>query len=301
MTETASTDRRGRHAYAPPRLRPPRTVVPSRRCPSPTGPADVLVEVPPRRSTRTTGTWSRGCPCSPGRPGPAPPEALDPRRRVAASWGPSASRSAARGRRRGVRRGRGGGFAEYVVAPADAGRQAREPRVRAGGHPRRRRPTALQGLRDWAVCARAGACWSTARPAASARSRSSWPRRSAPRRHGGVQHPHVETAAQIGADRVVDYTGEDATEHDASATTCSSTTPGSGRCGPAGRMLALGRHVLEGDSPQSRWLQPLPRMLANPLYFKLAPGTVPAQGRRAQHRGPRAARRPRRPRPSSSP
>ncbi len=49
------------------------------------------------------------------------------------------------------------------------------------------------------------------------------------------------------------------------------------------------------SSPKSRWLHPLPRMIANPLYFSFASGrSAGLQGGLTQHRGPRAARGPRR-------
>ncbi len=40
-------------------------------------------------------------------------------------------------------------------------------------------------------------------------------------------------------------------------------------------MLTEGGSYVMVTSPKTRWLHPLPRMIANPLYFALAPGRSP--------------------------
>ncbi len=41
------------------------------------------------------------------------------------------------------------------------------------------------------------------------------------------------------------------------------------------QLLTEGGSYVMITSPKTRWLHPLPRMIANPLYFSLAPGRAP--------------------------
>jgi NADPH:quinone reductase-like Zn-dependent oxidoreductase len=170
----------------------------------------------------------------------------------------------------------GGAFAQYAVAPADwlvakpvnlTFEEASTIGVAA--------ETALQGLRDWGrlqegqrvlVNGASGGVGTYAVQLAKAL---------------GAAHVtavcstrNVETAARIGADRVVDYTREDAT-----ATTerydVLFDNAGVWPLRTCGRMLADGGSYVMVSSPKSRWLHPLPRMIANPLYFSLASGRGP--------------------------
>ena len=85
---------------------------------------------------------------------------------------------------------------------------------------------------------------------------------------------NVETAARIGADRVVDYTREDATATSERYDLIFDNA-GVWPLRTCGRMLADGGSYVMISSPKSRWLHPLPRMIANPLYFMLASGHGP--------------------------
>ena len=85
---------------------------------------------------------------------------------------------------------------------------------------------------------------------------------------------NVETAARIGADRVVDYTREDATATSERYDLIFDNA-GVWPLRTCGRMLAEGGSYVMVSSPKSRWLHPLPRMVANPLYFMLASGHGP--------------------------
>ena len=167
----------------------------------------------------------------------------------------------------------GGGFAQYVAAPADwmvakpanlTFEEASTIGVAA--------ETALQGLRDWGrleeghrvlVNGASGGVGTYAVQLAKAL---------------GAAHVtavcstgNVETAARIGADRVVDYTRENAT-----ATTerydVVFDNAGVWPLRTCGRLLADGGSYVMVSSPKSRWLHPLPRMIANPLYFRFASG-----------------------------
>ena len=170
----------------------------------------------------------------------------------------------------------GGGFAEYVAAPADwmvakpanlSFEEASTIGVAA--------ETALQGLRDWGrleegqrvlVNGASGGVGTYAVQLAKAL---------------GAAHvtavcstPNVETAARIGADRVVDYTREDATATSERYDLIFDNA-GVWPLRTCGRMLADGGSYVMVSSPKSRWLHPLPRMIANPLYFMLASGHGP--------------------------
>jgi NADPH:quinone reductase-like Zn-dependent oxidoreductase len=170
----------------------------------------------------------------------------------------------------------GGGFAEYVAAPADwmvakpanlGFEEASTIGVAA--------ETALQGLRDWGrledgqrvlVNGASGGVGTYAVQLAKAL---------------GAAHVtavcsthNVETATRIGADRVVDYTREDATATSERYDLIFDNA-GVWPLRTCGRMLADGGSYVMVSSPKSRWLHPLPRMLANPLYFMLASGHGP--------------------------
>ena len=180
----------------------------------------------------------------------------------------------------------GGGFAEYVAAPADwlvakpadlGFEEAADPRRR--GRDRPAGPARLGRLAEGQrvlVNGASGGVGTFAVQLAKAL---------------GAAHVtavcsthNVETAARIGADRVVDYTREDATgtreRYDLIF-----DNAGVWPLRTCGRMLADGGSYVMVTSPKCRWLRPLPRMVANPLYFMLASGHGRRlQGGRAQHR-----------------
>jgi NADPH:quinone reductase-like Zn-dependent oxidoreductase len=85
---------------------------------------------------------------------------------------------------------------------------------------------------------------------------------------------NVETAARIGADRVVDYTREDATATRERYDLIFDNA-GVWPLRTCGRMLADGGSYVMVSSPKSRWLHPLPRLITTPLYFMLASGHGP--------------------------
>jgi NADPH:quinone reductase-like Zn-dependent oxidoreductase len=170
----------------------------------------------------------------------------------------------------------GGAFAEYVAAPADwlvatpQGSSFEEAATLGIAA-----ETALQGLRDWGrlqegqrvlVNGASGGVGSFAVQIAKAL---------------GAAHVtavcstgNVETAARIGADRVVDYTRED---HSRSGEQYDLVFDNAGvwPLRSCGRMLTDDGSYVMVTSPKSRWLHPLPRMIANPLYFSLASGRAP--------------------------
>ena len=92
---------------------------------------------------------------------------------------------------------------------------------------------------------------------------------------------NVETAARIGADRVVDYTREDATATGERYDVLFDNA-GVWPLRTCGRLLADGGTYVMVTAPKSRWVHPLPRMLANPLYFAFTSG---------RHRGFKVASR----------
>ena len=167
----------------------------------------------------------------------------------------------------------GGGFAEYVVAPADwfVGRPATvsaEEAATLGVAAE----TALQGLRDWGGLQRgqrvlvngaSGGVGTFAVQLAKAL---------------GASHvtavcstPNVDTAARIGADRVVDYTREDATATSERYDVVFDNA-GVWPLRSCGRLLGEGGTYVMVTAPKSRWVKPMPRMVANSLYFAFAPG-----------------------------
>jgi NADPH:quinone reductase-like Zn-dependent oxidoreductase len=170
----------------------------------------------------------------------------------------------------------GGCFAEYVAAPAEwlvskpQGSSYEEAAALGVAA-----ETALQGLRDWGllregqrvlVNGASGGVGSFAVQLATAL---------------GAAHVtavcstgNLETAARIGADRVVDYTQED---HSTSGERYDLIFDNAGvwPLRSCGRMLTDGGSYVMVTAPKGRWLRPLPRMIANPLYFRFAPGRAP--------------------------
>lgn len=171
----------------------------------------------------------------------------------------------------------GGGFAEFVVAPADwlvpvpdgvGIDQAATVGVAA--------ETALQGLRDWGglrpgqrvlVNGASGGVGSFAVQLAKAL---------------GASHVtavcstgNVEAARRGGADRVVDYTKEDVRSlgetFDLFFDNAGSLTLRESR-----RLVSPGGSYVMVTSPKSKWLRPLPRMLSVPVYFAFGSRRAPA-------------------------
>lgn len=92
---------------------------------------------------------------------------------------------------------------------------------------------------------------------------------------------NVETARALGADVVVDYTLEDhsATSERYDLLLDNAGTWGLGRCR---RVLVPGGTYVMVTAPKSRWLNPLPRMLATPVRFARS-GRSAVAGRTARH------------------
>jgi len=163
----------------------------------------------------------------------------------------------------------GGGFAEYVVAPADwlVARPARVPAEEAATLGVAAE-TALQGLRDWGglregqsvlINGASGGVGSFAVQIAKAL---------------GASHvtavcstDNVETARSLGADLVVDYRREQM-PHDRTYDVLFDNA-GNWTLRTCARLLSEGGTYVMVTSPKSRWLHPLPRLLANPVYFGL--------------------------------
>lgn len=171
----------------------------------------------------------------------------------------------------------GGGFAEYVVAPAEAMR----PKPAGVGFEEAATigvaaETAIQGLRDWGglvpgqrvlVNGASGGVGSFAVQLAKAL---------------GAAHvtavcstANVETARAIGADRVVDYTAEDFTSS-GEAYDLMFDNAGSRTLRTCARALVPGGTYVMITAPKSRRLHPLPRLLATPLHFAFTNRTAVA-------------------------
>jgi NADPH:quinone reductase-like Zn-dependent oxidoreductase len=166
----------------------------------------------------------------------------------------------------------GGAFAEYVVAPADwlVARPESLPAEEAATLGVAAE-TALQGLRDWGglregqtvlVNGASGGVGSFAVQIAKAL---------------GAAHvtavcstANVETARRLGADRVVDYRREEMPRDRTFDVLFDNA--GSWPLRSCARLLSAGGTYVMVTSPKSRWLHPLPRMIANPLYFGLVRG-----------------------------
>jgi NADPH:quinone reductase-like Zn-dependent oxidoreductase len=163
----------------------------------------------------------------------------------------------------------GGAFAEYVAAPADW-LVARPDGVPADDAATLgvAAETALQGLRDWGglqegqsvlVNGASGGVGSFAVQLAKAL---------------GASHltavcstANVETARRIGADLVVDYRTEEMPRDRTYDVLFDNA--GNWPLRTCARLLSEGGTYVMVTSPKSRWLHPLPRLIANPLYFAL--------------------------------
>jgi NADPH:quinone reductase-like Zn-dependent oxidoreductase len=162
----------------------------------------------------------------------------------------------------------GGGFAEYVTAPADW--LVAKPQT-LGFHEAATlgvaAETALQGLRDWGrlrpgqrvlLNGASGGVGTFAVQLAKAL---------------GAAHVtavcstgNVAAARQLGADRVIDYTREDATADNARYDLIFDNA-GVWPLRSCRRLLADDGTYTMITAPKSRWLRPLPRLLGAPLYF----------------------------------
>jgi NADPH:quinone reductase-like Zn-dependent oxidoreductase len=167
----------------------------------------------------------------------------------------------------------GGGFAEYAVTPADwlvakpEGLSLEEASTIGVAA-----ETALQGLRDWAglregqtvlVNGASGGVGTFAVQVAKILGASQVT--------AVCSTANVETATRLGADRVVDYTREDATAGSETYDVVFDNA-GSWSLRTCRRLLADDGIYVMVTAPKSRWLRPLPRMLAAPLYFKATHG-----------------------------
>lgn len=171
----------------------------------------------------------------------------------------------------------GGGFAEYVVAPAewlvpvpDGVELETAATVGVAAE------TALQGLRDWGglepgqrvlVNGASGGVGSFAVQLAKAL---------------GASHVtavcstgNVEAARRGGADRVVDYTREDLRDLGETFDVFFDNA-GTLPLRTCRRMVSDGGSYVSVTSPKSTWLHPLPRMLAVPFVFALGSRRGPA-------------------------
>ena len=180
------------------------------------------------------------------------------------------------GGRRGLRRG-GRRRLRRVRRRAGrlAGRQARGSSYEEASTLGIAAETALQGLRDWGqlregqrvlVNGASGGVGTFAVQIAKALGASHVTAVCSTR--------NVETAARLGADRVVDYTRED---HSRSGERYDLVFDNAGvwPLRSCSQLLTEGGSYVMITSPKTRWLHPLPRMIANPLYFSLAPGRAP--------------------------
>jgi NADPH:quinone reductase-like Zn-dependent oxidoreductase len=170
----------------------------------------------------------------------------------------------------------GGGFAEYAAAPAQC--LARKPQGSSFEEAATlgvAAETALQGLRDWGrlregqrvlVNGASGGVGTFAVQIAKAL--------DAGHVTAVCSTGKLETAARLGADRVVDYTKED---HSRSGERYDLVFDNAGvwTLRSCSRLLTDGGSYVMVTAPKSRWLSPLPRMIANPLYFRFARGRAP--------------------------
>ncbi len=176
----------------------------------------------------------------------------------------------------------GGGFAEYVAAPADW--WVRRPDgvdVKDAATLGVAAETALQGLRDW------GGLRPGQRVLVNGASGGVGTFAVQLARILGAGHvtavcstANLETAERLGADTVVDYTREDhaATSERYDLFFDNAGTWSLGRCR---RVLAPGGTYVMVTAPKSTWLRPLPRLVATPVAF-LFSGRRAVSGRTAQ-------------------
>jgi NADPH:quinone reductase-like Zn-dependent oxidoreductase len=171
----------------------------------------------------------------------------------------------------------GGGFAEYVVAPADWLVPVPEGvDLETAATMGVAAETALQGLRDWGrlqpgqrvlVNGASGGVGSFAVQLAKALGASHVTAVCSTR--------NVDAARRAGADRVVDYTREDVRAlgetFDLFFDNAGSLTLRDSRrlVSPAGSYVMV-------TSPKSKWLHPMPRMLSVPVYFAFGSRRAPA-------------------------
>jgi NADPH:quinone reductase-like Zn-dependent oxidoreductase len=177
----------------------------------------------------------------------------------------------------------GGGFAEYVAAPADwLVRRPDEVDVQDAATLGVAAETALQALRDW------GRLQPGQRVLINGASGGVGTFAVQLARVLGAGHvtavcstANLETALRLGADTVVDYTVED---HSATSERYDLFLDNAGAwsLGRCRRVLtARGTYVMV-TAPKSTWLHPLPRIIATPAAFLLS-GRRAVSGRTAQH------------------
>ena len=278
----ARPDDHARHDYD--RYGRPEDVLGSRSSPFPEpGPADVLVAgarlVGQRRST---GTSPPACRFRAAGPGPAPPGPHHSRcRRLRRRRRCRRRRPPLPGRRRGVRphrqrrlrRVRRG--ARRLVR-----RQAARVDVRAGRHSRRgRRDRAAGAARLGPAAGKASECWSTAPRVGSApspcRSRRRWAPRTSPRCAApATSRPlrgRCRPRRRLHAGGPTAGPGEryDLVFDNAGVWPLR-------RCG---QLLVDGGSYVMVTSPKSRWLHPLPRMIAGPALLLSSLGRAPRASR----------------------
>ena len=178
---------------------------------------------------------------------------------------------------------RGGGFAEFVAAPADSlVHRPDEVDVHDAATLGVAAQTALQGLRDWGqlqpgqrvlINGGSGGVGTVAVQLAKIL--------VAGHVTAVCSTANVETARRLGADTVVDYLVEDhsATSERYDLFFDNAGTWSLGRCR---RVLRPGGTYVMVTAPKSPWLHPLPRLLAAPAAF-LFSGRRAVAGRTAQH------------------
>ncbi|SDP68119.1 NADPH:quinone reductase [Pedococcus dokdonensis] len=171
----------------------------------------------------------------------------------------------------------GGGFAEYVVAPAESLVPVPEGvELETAATIGVAAETALQGLRDWGRLERgqrvlvngaSGGVGTFAVQLAKAL---------------GASHVtavcstgNVEAARAAGADRVIDYTRDDLRSLGETFDVFFDNA-GTLPLRTCKRMVAEGGSYVSVTSPKSTWLHPLPRMLAVPLVFAVGSRRGPA-------------------------
>ena len=177
----------------------------------------------------------------------------------------------------------GGGFAEYVPAPADSVvRRPPEVDVNEAATLGVAAQTALQALRDW------GRILPGQRVLINGASGGVGTFAVQLARILGAGHitavcstANLDTARRLGADTVVDYTVEDhfATSERYDLFVDNAGTWSLARCRRV--LTEVGTYVMV-TAPKSRWLRPLPRIIATPAAFLFSSRRA-VSGRTAQH------------------